>query len=289
MTRPLLAIDAPFLLYRSFFALPESILGIDRRPIGALLGATNATLRIAAELRPRAIVFCFGAEAAAYRKELYPPYHADRPPPPDALAWQIDAAPGYLEQFGWSALEARDMEADDVLGALATREAAAGSRALLLTGDRDMYQCASEQVSVLFLKQGTSGTEEIGPDGVQERYGVPPARVPDFIALRGDPSDGLPGAPGVGAKTAADLLRRHGSLEGVLAGADQERPRIGAALREHAGELRAFLDIATLRDVEVDLPPDRDTDLDGGARAARAFGMSRLAERLERAGRVEDL
>lgn len=289
MTGPLLAIDAPFLLYRSFFALPESILGVDRRPIGALLGATNATLRIAAELRPRAITFCFGAEAAAYRTELYPRYHADRQPPPDALAWQIDAAPGYLEQFGWLNQSVKDMEADDVLGSLATREAAAGGHALLLTGDRDMYQCASEDVSVLFLKQGTSGTERVGPSEVRERYGVPPSLVPDFIALRGDPSDGLPGAPGIGAKTAADLLQRHGSLEAVLEAADSERPRIGAALRENAAELRAFRAIATLRDLDVELPSDGETDLDGGAAAALGLGMSALARRLERAERVEDL
>ncbi|MDQ6835807.1 MAG: flap endonuclease, partial [Actinomycetota bacterium] len=124
---------------------------------------------------------------------------------------------------------------------------------------------------------------------VRTRYGVAPDLVPDFIALRGDPSDGLPGAPGIGAKTAASLLQRHGSLEAVLAGADQERPRIAAILTEHADQLRAFRDIATLRAAEVDLPPDHETDLAGGAAAARRHGMNRLADRLETAGSLAEL
>ena len=120
----------------------------------------------------------------------------------------------------------------------------------------------------------------MGPAEVQARYGVPPALVPDFIALRGDPSDGLPGAKGIGEKTAADLLRRHGSLEAAIAGAIRERPRVRRALLEQAEELRRFKDIATLRDAEVELPPDRDTDREGGAAAAEALGMGRLARRL---------
>jgi 5'-3' exonuclease len=289
MPGPLLAIDGPFVLYRSFFALPESITGVDGHPVNALLGATNLILRIAADRRPRAIVVCFGAEAAAYRVQLYPAYHAQRPPVPDALAWQFEQAPEVFDAFGWSSQSSPELEADDLLGSLAVAEAGAGGRALIMTGDRDMYQCAGERVSVVYLKQGSSGFEEVDPAEVRKRYGIAPALVPDFIALRGDPSDGLPGAPGIGAKTAAALLQRHGSLEAAIAGADQERPRIAAALRDSAGELRAFRDIATLRTVEVALPEDRLTDLVGGAAAARRYRMNRLAERLERADSLSDL
>jgi DNA polymerase-1 len=289
MPGPLLAIDGPFVLYRSFFALPDSIKGADGHPVNALLGAANIILRIAADRRPRAIVVCFGAEAATYRVELYPGYHAQRPPVPDALAWQFEHAAELLESFGWACLSHDELEADDLLGSLAAAEAAAGGRALIMTGDRDMYQCASEQVNVVFLKQGSSGFETVDPAEVQKRYGIEPALVPDFIALRGDPSDGLPGAPGIGAKTAADLLQRRGSLEATIAAGDQERPRIAAALRENADELLAFRDIATLRTVEVELPPDRETDLAGGAAAARRFAMNRLGERLEAAGSLADL
>ncbi len=289
MPGPLLVVDGPFLLYRSFFALPESILGVDDRPIGALLGATNVLLRIAADRDPRAIVVCFGAEAAAYRTDLYPSYHADRPTVPDPLAWQFGQAADLFAAFGWRSESTATLEADDLLGSYAAVETAAGGRTLIATGDRDMYQCATDTVTVLFLKMGASGFDDVDPREVKRRYGVPPELVPDFIALRGDPSDGLPGAPGIGPKTASDLLARHGSLEAAIAGALHERPRITAALTEHADELRAFRDIATLRIVEVERAADAPTDLKRGAAAARRYGMNRLAERLEQAHGLADL
>src|SRR5258707_2515863 len=141
MARPLIAVDAPFLLYRSFFALPDSIKGTDGHSVNALLGSANALLRIAADRDLRAIVVCFGAEAAEYRVELYPPYHADRPPLPDALAWQFEQAPGFFEAFGWTTESSPELEADDLLGSLASAEVAAGADALIVTGERDMYQC----------------------------------------------------------------------------------------------------------------------------------------------------
>jgi DNA polymerase-1 len=289
MPAPLIAVDGPFLLYRSFFALPDSILGSEDQPVNALLGAVNVLLRVAADRDPRAIVVCFGADAADYRVALYPAYHADRPPAPDGLAWQFARAPELLDAFGWSVENTQTLEADDLLGSLAAVERRAGGRALILTGDRDMYQCVDERVSVLMLKARTIGFEEIDAAGVRSRYGIPPALVPDFIALRGDPSDSLPGAPGIGPKTAAELLVRHGSLEGVLAGAASERPRIAAALAEHPEALRAYRDIATLRIVELDRPPDRATDLREGARAAARFGMGKLAGRLEDAQSLSEL
>lgn len=289
MPAALLAVDAPFLLYRSFFALPDSIEGLDGHPVNALLGSVNVLLRVAADRGPRAIVLCFGAEAAEYRVRLFPPYHADRPPVPDALAWQFNEASELFSAFGWAVESSADVEADDLLGSLAAVEVDGGGEALIMTGDRDMYQCVSNRVKVLFLKSGISGFEEVDPAEVERRYRVAPMLVPDFIALRGDPSDGLPGASGIGPKTAATLLERYGSLDGAIAGADQERPRIAAALTESARELRAFRDIATLRMVAVERPADGVTDLAGGARAARALGLNRLAERLENAETVADL
>jgi 5'-3' exonuclease len=289
MPGPLLAVDAPFLLYRSFFALPDSIKGADGRSVNALLGTANALLRIAADRDLRAVIVCFGAEAAEYRVELYPPYHADRPPVPDDLAWQFEQAPEFFAAFGWSTATSPNLEADDLLGSLASVEVQAGGEALIVTGDRDMYQCVSEHVHVLYLKSGISGFEEVDPAEVERRYGIPPRLVPDFIALRGDPSDSLPGAPGVGPKTAAELLLRHGSLDGAIAGAAEERPRIAAALTESADALRSFKEIATLRTVDLERPADAVTDLVQGAKAARGLGLNRLAERLEAAGSVRDL
>jgi 5'-3' exonuclease len=284
MAGPLIAVDGPYVLYRSFFALPESIRGVEDRPVGALLGAVNVLMRVVAERRPRALVVCFGQESADYRVELYPGYHAHRPAMPEALAWQFTAAPELLEAFGWRCLSQAGLEADDVLGALARLEAAAGGEALLLTGDRDMYQCVGERVGVLMLSRGVRGFEEIDAAQVRRRYGVSPEQVPDFIALRGDPSDGLPGARGIGEKTAAELLARHGSLEGALAAVRRpgvERPRVSGALTESAELLRAFRHIATLQEVAgLTRPPDAPTDLAGGAAAAARLGMRALAERL---------
>jgi 5'-3' exonuclease len=289
VSAPLLAVDAPFVLYRSFFALPESITGLDGRPVNALLGMVNVMLGVVADRRPRAVALCFGAEAAAYRVALYPSYHLHRPPVPDALAWQFERAPALAGAFGWAVESSHELEADDLLGSLAAAEAAAGGTALILTGDRDMYQCVGERVRVLYLKAGISGFAEIDAEEVVRRYGVEPTLVPDFIALRGDPSDGLPGASGIGPKTAAQLLAHHGSLDAVLAAAGRERPRIAATLRESADELRRFREIARLRTVALRPPPDRETDLRGGARAARRLGLNRLAERLEQARSLGEL
>src|ERR1700733_1097824 len=289
MPAPLLAVDAPFVLYRSFFALPDSIHGPEDRPVNALLGSVNLLLRIAADRGPRAIVLCFGAEAAEYRTELFPAYHGDRPPVPDALAWQFARAPELFSAFGWGIESSPDLEADDLLGAFATVEEEAGGEALIVTGDRDMFQCVDDRVSVLLLKSGLSGFEVMDPAAVRGRYGVGPELVPDFIALRGDPSDGLPGAAGIGPKTAATLLEKYGSLEGAIAGAENERPKVATALKDSADELRAYRDIATLQPAPVKRPPDAVTDLAGGARAARSLGLNRLAERLENASSVADL
>jgi 5'-3' exonuclease len=281
---PLLAVDAPSMLFRAFYALPKSITDADGRPVNALLGAANLILREVVRHRPRAVVLCFGPDAAHYRLEIYPQYHADREELPDELEPQWAQTEDFFGAFGWIVASSDDLEADDLLGSFARREVEAGGRALLLTGDRDMFQCASESVTVLYVRTGGNGAEEVTPDQVRARYGVPPELVPDFIALRGDPSDGIPGAKGVGEKTAAELLRRHGSLEGVLENAIAEtRPRLRTSLLGSRDELLAFKEIATLRDAPVKRPPDRKTDLAGAARAARERGMNRLAERLEQA------
>jgi DNA polymerase-1 len=283
MPQPLLAVDAPSMLFRAFYALPDSIVGPDGKPVNALLGTANLIVREVETHRPRAVVLCFGPDAASYRTELYPAYHAEREAAmPDDLSPQFAAARDFFEAFGWTVATSDDLEADDLLGTYARREAEAGGHALLLTGDRDMYQCAAERVTVLYVKTGSKGGEEVTPEEVRERYGVDPEQVPDFIALRGDPSDGLPGAKGVGPKTAAELLRRHGNLEGVLENAIRERrPALRGALLDAADDLRAFKDIATLRDAGVERPPDRETEWADAAGAARKHGMNRLAERLD--------
>lgn len=286
MPQPLLAVDAPSMLFRAFYALPSKIVGFDGRPVNALLGSANLILREVEIHQPRAVVLCFGPDAASYRTELYPAYHAKREEEmPDELSPQFANAVDFFKAFGWTVASSDDLEADDLLGTYARREAEAGGHALLLTGDRDMYQCAGLGVTVLYVRTGGKGAEEVGPDEVRERYGIGPELVPDFIALRGDSSDGLPGAKGVGPKTAAELLRRYGSLEAVLDNAIREqRPKLRGALIDAREDLLAFKDIATLRDAGVEPPADAPTDWAAAAAAARERGMNRLAERLEQSG-----
>ncbi|HEX3392305.1 MAG TPA: 5'-3' exonuclease H3TH domain-containing protein [Solirubrobacteraceae bacterium] len=288
MSSPLLIADVPWLLYRSFHGLPKSIKGTDGRPVNALLGTVNALLAAIEAKRPRAVVACLGAEDARYRKELYPPYHAHREPMPTELAHQWERAPALLASLGWTIADAGELEADDAMGAHAQAESRAGGRALLLTADRDLYQAVNKSVAVLDMGKG--GALELGVGDVRERYGIAPEQVPDFIALRGDPSDGIPGAPGIGAKTAAELLREHGTLEDLLAVAARQceeagfgdlRRRAAETLHEHDELLRTFKQIATLVEMDVVSPEDAPTDFASGAAAAGELGMKRLAERLK--------
>ena len=270
MARPLLVVDAPSLLYRAFYALPKSITDDDGKPVNALLGSINIVLREIEQHKPRAVVMCFGIDAAEYRVELFEGYHADRPPMPHELTPQWEAAPALYEGLGWYVAQSSDHEADDLLGSYAAVESKAGGKTLILTGDRDMFQCVNAKVKVLYVRTGSKGAQLVDAAEVEARYGIEPALVPDFIALRGDPSDGIPGAKGVGEKTAASLLKRHGSLEGALTG----------KLASVADELRTFKEMASLRMLDVERPDDRETDRAGGAEAVRARGMNRLAERL---------
>ncbi len=264
--------------------------------MNALLGTVNALLGGGRRRRRRARWWrALGAEQARYRVELYPPYHAHRDPMPAELSEQWKRAPKLLASFGWSVFDAGtvkgtgELEADDAMGSFARVESQAGGRGLLLTADRDMYQAVDEQVAVLDMGKG-GAFSVLGPAQVLERYGIAPELVPDFIALRGDPSDGLPGAPGIGAKTAAELLRAHGSLEALLdlaarqceeAGFGELRRRTAETLHEHDELLRTFKRVATLEPIDVERPPDTPTDFAGGAQAAREIGMNRLAERLQ--------
>ncbi len=290
MAGPLLVVDAPSMLFRAFYALPDSIKGGGDTPVNALLGTANLILREVERHEPRAVVLCFGPDAADYRVELFDGYHAERPDVPEGLVPQFDDAPDFFGAFGWLVHWHDTLEADDLLGSYARAELENGGTALVMTGDRDMFQCASDRVTILYVRTGSAGrgAEEVDPAEVRKRYGVAPELVPDFIALRGDPSDGIPGAKGIGEKTAADLLSRHGSLEAALDGALRESSaRVRGALTDQREELLRFREIATLQDVELDLPPDSPTDHRAAAAAARKRGMNRLADRLEKAAGSE--
>jgi 5'-3' exonuclease len=182
-----------------------------------------------------------------------------------------DAA-AFFEAFGWTVLGHDTLEADDLLGSLAQAELAAGGSALLFTGDRDMFQCVGDRVTVLYPGGGRGEPTAIGPAEVRERYGVEPKQVPDFIALRGDPSDRLPGAPGIGPKKAAEILQQYGSLEGAI-----KAGRFSA----QAEELRLYRRIATL-DASAPLPPldDQSPSWAEASNLLRSWGLNGPADRL---------
>ena len=264
----------------AFFALPDSIKGADGEPVNALLGSVNQTLWCVERYKPRAVVMCFGQDSADYRVEAFPAYHADRPPMPDALAAQWEKAPALYEALGWTVMtprRARGRRPD----ALAVRRRDRGGRAAryILTGDRDMFQCANETVRVLMQVRAPAGPGRHGPGRGgralrrHARAGAGlhrAARRPVRRAARARRAS----AP----KTAADLLKRKGDLEHVILGAIREKPSVRRALIEQADELRSFRDIATLRTVPVDRPPDTPTDYAGGAAAAAELGMGRALE-----------
>jgi DNA polymerase-1 len=253
---PLLVIDGDSFAHRAFHALPRSIRRANGAPGNLLTGLTSMVLRLWQAERPRALVVGWDTlTVPTYRHELLPGYQAGRVFDPELLE-QLDLAPG-------------------LLAAAVVAERKAGGTALVATSDRDAFQLVADDVTILQPVRGVSELARIGPAEVRERYGVEPAQVPDFIALRGDPSDKIPGARGVGAKTAASLLAGHESLDALLA---------AGRFSAEADALRTYRHVATL-DPTAPLPPipDREPDWRACATAAEALGLGRLAGRLEEA------
>jgi DNA polymerase-1 len=275
VTVPLLIVDGDSLAHRAFHALPRSIRRSNGRPGNLLTGFTSMLLRLWQAERPRAVFVGWDTlTVPTYRHELLPGYQAGRVFDPDLLE-QLDLAPALLEAAGIVCGKAPGYEADDFLASAVASERARKGTAIVATSDRDAFQLVTDDVTVLQPVRGVSELARIGPDEVRERYGVEPEQVPDFIALRGDPSDKIPGARGIGAKTAATLLGQFGSLEALL-----EAGRFSA----EADALRLYLKVATM-DPGPEIPPlpDREPDWRAGALAAHELGLGRLAERLEEA------
>ena len=274
-TRPLLAIDGDSFAHRAYHALPSSIRRADGRPGNMVVGWTNMVLRLWEAERPRAVFVAWDSIGhPTYRHEAFAGYQGGRDFPVDLME-QLEFLPAATEALGFAYAKAAGYEADDFLAAAAVH---ADGSVLVACGDRDAFQLASERVQVLFPVRGVSELARIGPGEVRDRYGVEPHQVPDFIALRGDPSDKLPGAPGVGPKKAADVLRQYGTLEAALA---------DGRFAPHAEELRLYRRIAQL-DASAPLPPLQD-QTPRWAEASlfyRENGFNRLAERLEELART---
>ena len=272
MSAPLLVVDGDSFAHRAFHALPRSIRRADGRPGNLLTGFTSMLLRLWEAERPRAVVVGWDTLfVPTYRHELLPGYQAGREFDPELLE-QLDLAPGLLEAGGIVCGKAEGFEADDFLGAAVAAERARGGTSLVATSDRDAFQLAADDVTILQPVRGVSEIARIGPAEVRERYDVEPEQVTDFIALRGDPSDKIPGARGVGAKTAASLLAQYGSLDALL-----EAGRFAA----EADALRSYRHIATF-DATAPLPPlpEDGPDWEAVAVAAEELGLARLAGRV---------
>jgi DNA polymerase-1 len=271
MTRPLLVIDGDSFAHRAYHALPKTIRRAGDKGAGAILGFANFLLLLYTNERPRAVLAAWDTlEAATPRQQAFPAYQGGREFD-DELVEQLHILPRFVLACGFACAKAPGYEADDFLAAAAAHEERAGGTAIVASGDRDAFQLASDRTTILQpLRAGEMA--RIDPAGVRERYGVEPAQVPDFIALRGDPSDKLPGAKGVGPKGAAALLQKYGTLEAALAD-----PRLAG----QAESLRLYKSIATMN-AAAPLPPlpDQAPTWTIAAALAREWQLNRLADRL---------
>jgi DNA polymerase-1 len=271
--RPLLAVDGDSFAHRAYHALPKSIRRAEGRPAGAIVGFANMVTRLWESEQPRTVLVAWDTlSVPTYRHEAFEGYQAGRVFDAELLE-QLDLLPELASAFGFAVAKAPGYEADDFLAAAATH---ARGPVLVATSDRDAFQLASERVTILQPTRGVSQLARVGPAEVRERYGVEPEQVPDFIALRGDPSDRLPGARGVGEKGAADVLRRYRTLEAALA---------DGRFSSQAEELRLYRRIATL-DASAPLPPleNRPPNWAGASALAREWGLNQLAGRLAEHG-----
>jgi DNA polymerase-1 len=284
----LFLIDGNSLAYRAFFALPESIATSDGRPTNAIFGFASMLVKILTDHGdvPTVVVWDAGMSG---RKEISAEYKAQRSSRPDLLKQQWPALQPLVEAFGYSNVSVEGFEADDVIAALTEQARGQGIPVMVVTGDRDAYQLVDDGVRIMSTSRGVTDTKVYDRQGVIDRYGIPPELVPDFIGLKGDTSDNIPGVPGIGDKTASDLLQRFGDLETVLASVDEiSGAKRKQNLTEHADAARLSKQLATMvRDVPVDIDLEvemtREVDRSGVRPVFRDWELRDPLRRLEEA------
>jgi DNA polymerase I len=251
----LFLVDGNNLAYRAYFALPEELATTEGFPTNALLGFTNMLFKLLSDYRPKGVAVAWDT-SPVHRKELSPEYKIERRPMPDLLREQFPHLRPIVQAFGYQSLEFEGWEADDVIATLATRADEAGVKTCVVSTDRDAFQLCSENVCLMMTPRGVADVHVYTPERVFARYGVTPEQVPDFIGLKGDTSDNIPGVPGIGDKTAGQLVAQYGSLEGVLEHVDELSPARSKSLREHAEQALASKELATMRrDLQLDVDP----------------------------------
>src|SRR5438045_2542712 len=251
----LFLVDGNNLAYRAFFALPEELATTEGFSTNALLGFTNMLFKLLTDYRPKGVAVAWDMRPV-HRLELLETYKIERKPMPDLLAEQFPYLRPIVEAFGYRNVEFEGWEADDVIATLATRADEAGIKTTVVSTDRDAFQLVSDNVALMMTPRGVSDVHVYTPERVEARLGIRSDQVPDFIGLKGDPSDNIPGIPGIGDKTAGQLVAQYGSLEEVIAHADELSPARGRAVREHADQARASKELATMRrDLPLDVDP----------------------------------
>ncbi|HEX7081159.1 MAG TPA: DNA polymerase I [Gammaproteobacteria bacterium] len=251
---PLVLVDGSSYLYRAFHALPD-LSTKDGQPTGAILGVLNMIYKLIDEHRPERMAVVFDAPGKTFRDDLYEEYKANRPPMPDPLGAQIGPLLEAIETLGIPVLQVPGVEADDVIGTLAKQAAEAGLHTLISTSDKDMAQLVDARTTLVdtMPRPGRDASVPVDKARVEEKFGVPPERIVDFLALVGDTSDNIPGVPGVGAKTAAKWLGQYGSLDALIEHADEIPGKAGERLREAVPQLPLYRRLATIQR-DCDLP-----------------------------------
>ncbi len=251
----LFLVDGNNLAYRAFFALPEELATSEGFATGALLGFTNMLFKLLSDYRPKGVAVAWDTRPV-HRAEIAADYKEGRRPMPDLLREQFPFFRPIVEAFGYRNLEFEGWEADDVIATLATRADAAGVKTCVVSTDRDAFQLVSENVCLMMTPRGVADVNVYTPDRVEARLGITADKVPDFIGLKGDTSDNIAGVPGIGDKTASQLLQKYGSLESVLEHVEEQTPARRKALAEHADQARQSKQLATMRrDLDIDCDP----------------------------------
>ena len=251
----LFLVDGNNLAYRAYFALPEELVTSDGFPTNALLGFTNMLVKLLSDYRPRGVAVAWDTKPV-HRTAISGEYKSDRRPMPDLLREQFPYFKPIVEAFGYRNLEFEGWEADDVIATLATRADEAGVSTCVVSTDRDAFQLVTDNVCLMMTPRGVADVHVYTPERVTARLGVPPEKVPDLIGLKGDTSDSIAGVPGIGDKTAAQLIQQFESVEGVLEHVDDLTPARAKSLREHADQARESKVLATMRrDLDIDCDP----------------------------------
>ncbi|MFQ5488497.1 MAG: 5'-3' exonuclease H3TH domain-containing protein, partial [Gammaproteobacteria bacterium] len=279
-SRLLLLIDGSSYLYRAFHALPP-LTNSRGEATGAVYGVINMLRTLLRDYDPDYLAVVFDAKGKTFRDELFEQYKAHRPPMPEELQTQIEPLHEIVRAMGLPCLVVEGVEADDVIGTLARQARAARLRTVISTGDKDMAQLVNEDVTLI----NTMSSTTLDPQGVEEKFGVRPEQIIDYLALIGDSSDNIPGIPGVGPKTAAKWLRQYGTLDGLVAHAQDIKGKIGEKLRAHLDQLPLSRQLATIKcDVPLEVAPE---DLRRGPQDA--VRLRELFQRLEFRRWLEEL